>query len=117
MDYPTIDHRGAQFAEIGKKCLDGMKTIFKTESQTIIYPASGTGAWESALVNTLRDGDLVLMIETGHFASLWNKMAARLGIETEFLTTDWRRGVDPQQIEERLRQDTEQKNQRGLCRS
>ena len=114
MDYPTIDHRGAQFAKIGKKCLDGMKTIFKTESHTIIYPASGTGAWESALVNTLRDGDLVLMIETGHFASLWNKMAARLGIETEFLTTDWRRGVDPQQIEERLRQDTEQKI-KGVC--
>ena len=105
MDYPTIDHRGPQFAEIGAKCLAGMKTIFKTDSHAVIYPASGTGAWEAALVNTLQDGDLVLMVETGHFASLWQKMASRLGLETEFLATDWRRGVDPQQIEDRLRAD------------
>jgi len=105
MDYPTIDHRGPQFAEIGAKCLAGMKTIFKTDSHAVIYPASGTGAWEAALVNTLQDGDLVLMVETGHFASLWHKMASRLGLETEFLATDWRRGVDPQQIEDRLRAD------------
>ena len=109
MDYPTIDHRGPQFAEIGAKCLAGMKTIFKTDSHAVIYPASGTGAWESALVNTLREGDLVLMVETGHFASLWHKMASRLGLETEFLATDWRRGVDPQQVEDRLRADTENK--------
>jgi len=105
MDYPTIDHRGPQFAEIGAKCLAGMKTIFKTDSHAVIYPASGTGAWEAALVNTLQDGDLILMVETGHFASLWQKMASRLGLETEFLATDWRRGVDPQQIEDRLRAD------------
>ena len=109
MDYPTIDHRGPQFAEIGAKCLAGMKTIFKTNSHAVIYPASGTGAWESALVNTLQEGDLVLMVETGHFASLWHKMASRLGLETEFLATDWRRGVDPQQVEDRLRADTENK--------
>ena len=109
MDYPTIDHRGPQFAEIGAKCLAGMKTIFKTDSHAVIYPASGTGAWESALVSTLREGDLVLMVETGHFASLWHKMASRLGLETEFLATDWRRGVDPQQVEDRLRADTENK--------
>jgi len=109
MDYPTIDHRGPQFAEIGAKCLAGMKTIFKTDSHAVIYPASGTGAWESALVNTLQEGDLVLMVETGHFASLWHKMASRLGLETEFLATDWRRGVDPQQVEDRLRGDTENK--------
>ena len=109
MDYPTIDHRGPQFAEIGTKCLAGMKTIFKTDSYAVIYPASGTGAWESALVNTLQEGDLVLMVETGHFASLWHKMASRLGLETEFLATDWRRGVDPQQVEDRLRADTENK--------
>ena len=109
MDYPTIDHRGPQFAEIGAKCLAGMKTIFKTDSHAVIYPASGTGAWESALVNTLQEGDLVLMVETGHFASLWHKMASRLGLETEFLATDWRRGVDPQQVEDRLRSDTENK--------
>jgi len=109
MDYPTIDHRGPQFAEIGAKCLAGMKTIFKTDSHAVIYPASGTGAWESALVNTLQEGDLVLMVETGHFASLWHKMASRLGLETEFLATDWRHGVDPQQVEDRLRADTENK--------
>ncbi|MDB2499155.1 aminotransferase class V-fold PLP-dependent enzyme [Alphaproteobacteria bacterium] len=109
MDYPTIDHRGPQFAEIGAKCLAGMKTIFKTDSHAVIYPASGTGAWESALVNALQEGDLVLMVETGHFASLWHKMASRLGLETEFLATDWRRGVDPQQVEDRLRADSENK--------
>ena len=109
MDYPTIDHRGPQFAKIGTKCLAGMKTIFKTDSHVVIYPASGTGAWESALVNTLHEGDLVLMVETGRFASLWHKMASRLGLETEFLATDWRRGVDPQQVEDRLRADKEDK--------
>ena len=105
MDYPTIDHRGAQFAAIGKQCLDGMKTIFKTTSPVVIYPASGTGAWEAALVNLLQEGDLVLMVETGHFATLWQKMATNLGLETEFLQTDWRRGVDPQAVEDRLRAD------------
>ena len=106
MDYPTIDHRGPQFAAIGKKCLDGMKTIFKTRSHVLVYPASGTGAWEAALVNVLQEGDLVLMVETGHFATLWHKMATKLGLETEFLATDWRRGVDPQAVEDRLRADT-----------
>ena len=109
MDYPTIDHRGPQFAAIGKKCLDGMKTIFKTRSHVVIYPASGTGAWEAALVNVLREGDLVLMVETGHFATLWHRMATKLGLETEFLATDWRRGVDPQAVEDRLRADTDGK--------
>ena len=109
MDYPTIDHRGPQFATIGKKCLDGMKTIFKTLSHVVIYPASGTGAWEAALVNVLQEGDLVLMVETGHFATLWHKMATKLGLKTEFLATDWRRGADPQAIEDRLRADTDGK--------
>ena len=107
MDFPTIDHRGPQFAAIGKECLDGIKTIFKTENPVVIFPASGTGAWEAALVNTIAEGDKVLMVETGHFATLWQKMAARLGIRTEFLETDWRRGVDPQKLEERLRDDTD----------
>ena len=109
MDYPTIDHRGPQFAAIGKKCLDGMKTIFKTSSHVVIYPASGTGAWEAALVNVLQAGDLVLMVETGHFATLWHKMATKLGLKAEFLATDWRRGADPQAIEDRLRADTDGK--------
>jgi len=106
MDYPTIDHRGPDFAKIGAACLAGMKTIFKTDAHVVIYPASGTGAWEAALVNLLAEGDLVLMVETGHFATLWHKMASNLGLETEFLSTDWRRGVDPQAIEDRLRADT-----------
>ena len=106
MDYPTMDHRGPAFAELGRKCLDGMKTIFKTDTSVIIYPASGTGAWEAALANLIKEGERVLMVETGHFATLWKKMADRLGIETEFLETDWRRGVDPQAIEDRLRADS-----------
>ncbi|MGB0207991.1 MAG: pyridoxal-phosphate-dependent aminotransferase family protein [Candidatus Puniceispirillaceae bacterium] len=108
MDYPTIDHRGPDFAKIGAACLAGIKTIFKTDSHVVIYPASGTGAWEAALVNLLNEGDKVLMVETGHFASLWHKMASRLGLETEFLETDWRRGADPSAVEDRLRADTEQ---------
>ena len=107
MDYPTIDHRGPEFAQIGVACLAGMKTIFKTDSHVVIYPASGTGAWEAALVNLLAEGDRVLMVETGHFATLWHKMASKLGLETEFLSTDWRRGVDPQAVEDRLRADTQ----------
>jgi alanine-glyoxylate transaminase/serine-glyoxylate transaminase/serine-pyruvate transaminase len=77
----TIDHRGPDFAAVGAKALDGMKTIFKTKSHVIIFPASGTGAWEAALVNTLSPGDKILMFETGHFATLWCKLAARLGLE------------------------------------
>ena len=80
MDYPTIDHRGEEFFSLAKKCLAGIKDIFKTESHVVIYPASGTGAWEAALVNTLSPGDTVLMVETGHFASLWVKLANRLGM-------------------------------------
>ena len=114
MDYPTIDHRGADFAQLGKRCLDGMKTVFKTDAAVIIYPASGTGAWEAALVNLVEEGDLVLMVETGHFANLWKKMAERLGVATEFLQTDWRQGVDPQAIEDRLRADTDGKI-RAVC--
>ena len=106
MDYPTIDHRGPEFSALAKDCLEGIKTIFKTKSNVIIYPASGTGAWEAALVNTIRENELVLMVETGHFASLWNKMALRLGIRTEFLETDWRRGVVPEKLLDRLQKDT-----------
>ncbi len=114
MDYPTIDHRGPEFSALANDCLAGIKTIFKTKSHVIIYPASGTGAWEAALVNTIRENELVLMVETGHFASLWNKMALRLGIKTEFLETDWRRGVVPEKLFDRLQKDT--KNQiKAVC--
>ncbi|MEL6478740.1 MAG: aminotransferase class V-fold PLP-dependent enzyme [Pseudomonadota bacterium] len=101
----VIDHRGPAFAEVGAKALAGIKTIFNTEHPVVIYPASGTGAWEAALVNTLSPGDKVLTFETGHFAFLWNKLAARLGLDAETIVGDWRGGADPDKIESRLRQD------------
>lgn len=106
MDYPTIDHRGPEFGDLGKAVLENLKKVFKTESHVVIYPASGTGAWEAALVNALSDNDLVLMAETGHFATLWKKMAVSLGLRVEFLPGDWRGAADPATIEERLRNDT-----------
>jgi alanine-glyoxylate transaminase/serine-glyoxylate transaminase/serine-pyruvate transaminase len=106
IDLPTMDHRSPDFAALGKGCLAGMKRVFKsTQGEVVIYPASGTGAWEAALVNTLSSGDRVLMAETGHFATLWQKLAARLGLEVEFLPGDWRHGADPDAIEKRLRAD------------
>ncbi|WP_138935304.1 pyridoxal-phosphate-dependent aminotransferase family protein [Roseovarius arcticus] len=103
----TIDHRGPAFAKVGMKALDGLKTIFKTEESVFIYPASGTGAWEAALVNTLSPGDRVLMFETGHFATLWKKLAEKLGVKAEFIEGDWRGGADPDQIEAYLAEDKE----------
>jgi alanine-glyoxylate transaminase/serine-glyoxylate transaminase/serine-pyruvate transaminase len=105
MDHPTIDHRGPGFAELGRAVLDGMKGVFRTTSPVVIYPSSGTGAWEAALVNTLSPGDRVLMAETGQFAVLWREMAGRLGLEVDFLPGDWRRGAQPEQIAERLAAD------------
>ena len=105
MDTPIIDHRGPEFAKLAKKCLEGIKTIFKTTQPVIIYTATGTGAWEAALVNTLSPGDKVLMVETGQFGTLWKKMADKLGLQTEFITTDWRTGADPKAVEARLRED------------
>jgi alanine-glyoxylate transaminase/serine-glyoxylate transaminase/serine-pyruvate transaminase len=107
MDMPVLDHRGPEFAKLGHKVLNGIKTIFKTKSSVVIYPASGTGAWEAALVNTLSPGDTVLMYETGHFASLWKNLAVKLGLKPEFIESDWRAGADASRIEERLRADTE----------
>jgi alanine-glyoxylate transaminase / serine-glyoxylate transaminase / serine-pyruvate transaminase len=115
IDFPTIDHRGPEFGAIGKEVLAGMKRVFKTtQCEVVIYPASGTGAWEAALVNTLSAGDRVLMVETGHFATLWQKMAAKLGIEVEFLPGDWRHGADPEAIEKRLRADGD-KRLKAVC--
>ncbi len=105
MDFPTMDHRGPAFADLGHKVLMGMKSIFKTEGTVVIFPASGTGAWEAALVNTLSPGDRVLMYEAGHFASLWRRMAERLGLDVELVEGDWRNGVDPEVVEARLRAD------------
>jgi alanine-glyoxylate transaminase/serine-glyoxylate transaminase/serine-pyruvate transaminase len=102
---PTIDHRGPEFGVLGREVLSELKPIFKTSQPVIIYPASGTGAWEAALVNTLSPGDTVLMCETGWFATLWQQMATRLGLVPELIPTDWRRGADPAGIEARLRED------------
>src|SRR3954470_7200123 len=105
IDSATIDHRGPEFQRLGQEVLAGLKAVFKTQSPVIIFPASGTGAWEAALVNTLSPGDRVLMYETGHFATLWQTMAKRLGLEPEFIASDWRHGADPVAIEARLAQD------------
>src|SRR5687767_3671314 len=114
IDFPTMDHRGPDFAALGKACLAGMKRVFKSQADVVIYPASGTGAWEAALVNTLSAGDRVLMAETGHFATLWQKLAGKLGLEVEFLPGDWRHGADPEAIEKRLRGDAE-KRIKAVC--
>jgi len=105
IDRPTIDHRGPEFARLGLKVLDGIKHVFKCSGPVVIYPSSGTGAWEAALVNTVSSGDRVLMYETGHFASLWKEIADRLGLKPEFIASDWRRGADPAAIEARLAED------------
>jgi len=105
IDNATMDHRGPDFGKMGLEILEGLKQVFQTKQPVVIYPASGTGAWEAALVNTLSPGDRVLMFETGHFASLWNKMAARLGISVDLIPTDWRRGVDPAAVEAKLKED------------
>jgi len=105
MDRPIIDHRGPEFAALAKGVLEGIKTIFKTTNPVIIYTATGTGAWEAALVNTLAAGDKVLMVETGQFATLWKTMASNLGLKPEFIETDWRIGADPVAIEARLKDD------------
>ena len=110
ISYQTIDHRGPEFGELGLEILSNIKKIFQTKSPVIIYPSSGTGAWEGALVNTLSPGDLVLMYETGQFATLWRKLAERLGLKTEFIghpgAQGWSYGVDAAKIEERLKVDT-----------
>ncbi len=125
MSLPTIDHRGPEFGTLGRKVLSGIQQIFQTVHPVVIYPASGTGAWEAALSNTMSPGDAVLMFETGHFASLWHKMALRLGLQAEVLACagddpvlpqapGWRRGVQADLIEARLRQDPEHKI-RAVC--
>ncbi len=105
MDNPTMDHRSAEFGKLGQEVLSGVRQIFRTEGPVIIYPASGTGAWEAALTNTLSPGDTVLMCRTGWFATLWHEMAQRLGISAVFIETDWRRGADVAAIEAKLAED------------
>jgi alanine-glyoxylate transaminase/serine-glyoxylate transaminase/serine-pyruvate transaminase len=111
IDRPTIDHRGPDFAKLGKEILAGLKRVFRTEGPVIVYPSSGTGAWEAALVNTLEAGEQVLMCETGHFATLWKEMADKLGLKSEYLPGDWRHGADPEAIGARLAADKEHRIQ------
>jgi alanine-glyoxylate transaminase/serine-glyoxylate transaminase/serine-pyruvate transaminase len=109
MAKPTIDHRGPEFSELTHEVIDGLKQIFRTSGTVIIFPSSGTGAWEAALVNTLSPGDKVLMFETGYFATLWRNMAVKLGLDVDFIPGDWRHGVDPAIIEEKLSEDRNHK--------
>ncbi len=108
MAKPTIDHRGPEFAKLTHELLKGLKQIFKTSGAVVIYPSSGTGAWEASLVNTLSPGDKVLMFETGYFATLWRNMAVKLGLDVDFIPGDWRYGVDPVMVEEKLIGDKKQ---------
>ena len=108
IDAPIIDHRGPEFAHLTQEILEGIKRIFKTSNDVVIYPSSGTGAWEAALVNTLSPGDKVMMFETGHFATLWFQLATRIGLQVDFVPGDWRHGVDPAIVESKLAQDREQ---------
>jgi alanine-glyoxylate transaminase/serine-glyoxylate transaminase/serine-pyruvate transaminase len=108
MARPTIDHRGPEFGEIGREVLDGLGWLLGTEHPVVLYPSSGTGAWEAALVNTMSPGDRVLMFETGHFGVEWAEVAARLGLIVDLVPGDWRHGVDPDLVEERLKGDAHQ---------
>src|SRR2546423_615149 len=105
MARPTIDHRGPEFAAIAREAISGLKQVFGTGGAVVIYPSSGTGAWEAALVNTLSPGDRILMCDTGYFAGLWRTMAVRLGLDVDFVPADWRRGVDLDALEAKLRGD------------
>jgi alanine-glyoxylate transaminase/serine-glyoxylate transaminase/serine-pyruvate transaminase len=106
IDRPIIDHRGPEFAELAKGVLEGLRGVFKTSGPVVIFPASGTGAWEAAIVNTLSPGDQVLAFETGQFATLWKVLAERMGLQVDFVPGNWRRGVDPEEVEARLKADT-----------
>ena len=105
MARPTIDHRGPEFAKLTHELLNDLKQIFKTSGTVVIYPSSGTGAWEASLVNTLSPGDKVLMFETGYFATLWRNMAVKLGLDVDFVPGDWGHGADPAMAEEKLIED------------
>tara|TARA_B100001996_G_scaffold143233_1_gene108956 strand:- start:95 stop:1270 length:1176 start_codon:yes stop_codon:yes gene_type:complete len=109
MDYPIMDHRGPEFASMSKNIFEKIKMVFKTKEQVIIYPASGTGAWEAAIVNTLNEGDKILMFETGHFSLLWLEIAKKFKLEVDFVSSDWRTGVDPMIVEKKLAEDKQKR--------
>jgi len=105
MDRPIIDHRGPEFAELTMEVLAALRTVFQTSGPVVIFPGSGTGAWEAAIVNTLSPGDRILAFETGQFSTLWKNLAERMGVQVEFVPGNWRRGVDPEDVEARLKAD------------
>src|SRR3984957_9224208 len=105
IDRPVIDHRSPEFAKLAVEVLEGLRPIFQTRGSVVIYPGSGTGAWEAAIVNTLSPGDRVLLFETGHFSQLWRELAERFAVHVEYVPGDWRRGPDPSEVEARLRSD------------
>src|SRR3984885_3772656 len=116
IDRPTIDHRGKEFAQLGRECLEGMKPIFKTtRGEVFIFPASGTGAWEAAIVNTLSPGDHVLMVETGHFAALWRDLAQKFGLVVDYLPGDWRHGINAETVAARLSDDRDRAIKAVMC--
>ena len=108
LSQPTIDHRGPEFARMTKEVLEGLQKLIKTSGKVVVYPSSGTGSWEAALVNTLSPGDKVLGFETGHFATMWKNVAVKMGLQAEFIPGDWRHGADPAQIENKLKEDRQQ---------
>ena len=116
IDSPTIDHRSREFSQLGHDCLEGMKRVFQTsQGPVFIFPSSGTGAWEAAIVNTLSPGDRVLMFETGHFGALWQKLALSFGIIVDFVPGDWRHGVPPEAVEAKLRDDARKEIKAVMC--
>jgi alanine-glyoxylate transaminase/serine-glyoxylate transaminase/serine-pyruvate transaminase len=116
IDRPTIDHRGKEFAQLGRECLEGMKPIFKTtKGEVFIFPSSGTGAWEAAIVNTLSPGDHVLMVETGHFAALWRDLAQKFGLVVDYLPGDWRHGINAETVAARLSADRDRAIKAVMC--
>jgi alanine-glyoxylate transaminase/serine-glyoxylate transaminase/serine-pyruvate transaminase len=104
---PTIDHRGPEFSRMTREILEGLQKLIRTSGKVVVYPSSGTGSWEAALVNTLSPGDKVLAFETGHFATMWKNVAVKMGLQADFIPSDWRHGADPAQIEARLAEDKE----------
>src|SRR5579862_8356336 len=109
MDRPVIDHRSAEFAALGKEVLEGLRPVFQTTGPVVIYPGSGTGAWEAAIVNTLSPGDHVLLSETGHFSQLWRQVIEKFGVHVDYVPGNWRRGADPVELESRLMADRERR--------
>ena len=108
LSQPTIDHRGPDFSRMTREILEGLQRLIRTSGKVIVYPSSGTGSWEAALVNTLSPGDKILAFETGHFATMWKNVAVKMGLQPDFIEDDWRHGADPAQIETRLKEDRQQ---------